>query len=1200
MTLRAPAHRRDSATACGSPRPPVRRCDARPSDGHAASRRRFRSCARRSQRRASWTQTAARSAIPSEERAETYGRCRTRTCGHLRVRQPGPLCAVAGFPAENTSEQAFLRVLALSFLPTKAPFCAPVVGCMWDGVVRFSVNRQRFRTFGCICVSAPRGFRGAVARAERGEAHARARRATTSSRSRAGSTTTTRVAASRRGSGRAAAPPSSGSSGVVEDGELGTLLRGVNPATARALRKPVRERTITVEQLDLATGEWREERKSARAGRRLRPRLLLPEERQPPARAQRRRARAPRDQRGARAAWQAALGYLEGEACVVRRGNGGASASTAGVRRGRVPAPHLPGAGPAPAHARDRRQHGPRRGRRVAGARRRGDPEDLPARRRLPLRGPATARATRTLGRRVGRSRSKGMAELERRARGSDSRVLDAAAQSLRRAHGGARHRGLRRRPRGRARDARGEGAGRPAAAARGLAGPRRRARPRPARSSKRLGRERPRSSRSLRSSRALAARLFGPEGLTAKQTDVLDAGARAWPVAGLAAGRRADRAGARAGGRAFAGFPGVELARAAATRRAGRRASRPRSCSQIERRRARARARRPRRRTRRARTATLARDARWSRARGSRASSGCSCTRPRRARTASSASSVPPARARRPRCASLADAYQRGRRPGARRCPERSRGRRARSRDRHPELDAPPAPARRASARAASRTAACSSSTRPAWPRRASSRPSSSSSTRRRGRRSWSATRTSSPPSAPAACSPRSASGSARSSSTRTAASATCSSARALARLREGDPDAYLAYAASQGRLHSSDDPTTRSSGCSRTGGRPPEHDLARQRDARLPSRRRRATSTRPRARCSRATAASAATSARAPADASFASVTASSAAATTARSASATAPAAPSSTSSPTQLTLRTDTGTLRSAPARLRRRAPRARLRAHRPRRPGRHRRARLRPPQRPRERSANGATSPSHAPAPRHASTSRSATRSSGKRRSAIQVPRPARTRRPGPRTLSRRTARARPESKATRPENEDPRPATGATRRTTRAHGRAADSRPAGAKDPPLVEPRQSSRARKPSRTRPIRAPACRSETRPTSPTRSTATAVPRALSRAGRSGAVVATGADAAAPGTRTRPRARAVSSRRPRTRCGSQTQRVSARVSGEEDIPFRTSATATPAHLVWTALLRFGPERPGAAPPRPIQSVAPSRLRSD
>src|SRR5215471_9084569 len=49
--------------------------------------------------------------------------------------------------------------------------------------------------------------------------------------------------------------------GVVEDGALGTLLRGVDPASGKELRAPVRERIITVRTLDVESGEWREEAK---------------------------------------------------------------------------------------------------------------------------------------------------------------------------------------------------------------------------------------------------------------------------------------------------------------------------------------------------------------------------------------------------------------------------------------------------------------------------------------------------------------------------------------------------------------------------------------------------------------------------------------------------------------------------------------------------------------------------------------------------------------------------------------------------------------------------------------------------------------------------------------------------------------------------------------------------------------------------
>src|SRR4051812_12822517 len=111
--------------------------------------------------------------------------------------------------------------------------------------------------------------------------------------------------------------------GVVDDGDLGTLLRGVDPASNEQLRAPARERTITVRTLDVESGEWREEQK------RLAPlsgydlvfscpksvsvlHALTDDERV------RREISEAHE-----ASWQAALGYLEREACVVRRGKGG-------------------------------------------------------------------------------------------------------------------------------------------------------------------------------------------------------------------------------------------------------------------------------------------------------------------------------------------------------------------------------------------------------------------------------------------------------------------------------------------------------------------------------------------------------------------------------------------------------------------------------------------------------------------------------------------------------------------------------------------------------------------------------------------------------------------------------------------------------------------------------------------------------------
>jgi conjugative relaxase-like TrwC/TraI family protein len=113
--------------------------------------------------------------------------------------------------------------------------------------------------------------------------------------------------------------------GVVEDGSLGTLLRGVDPATGKELRAPVRERTITVRTLDPASGAWREEAK------RLAPVSGYDLVFSCPKSVSLVHALTADDHvrreisEAHEVAWQAALGYLEREACVVRRGHGGAS-----------------------------------------------------------------------------------------------------------------------------------------------------------------------------------------------------------------------------------------------------------------------------------------------------------------------------------------------------------------------------------------------------------------------------------------------------------------------------------------------------------------------------------------------------------------------------------------------------------------------------------------------------------------------------------------------------------------------------------------------------------------------------------------------------------------------------------------------------------------------------------------------------------
>ena len=111
--------------------------------------------------------------------------------------------------------------------------------------------------------------------------------------------------------------------GVVDDGDLGTLLRGVNPANDERLRSPVRERTITRRRLDVETGEWCEEPSQLKPVTGYDLVFSCPKSVS--------LAHGLTDDEGVRreiseaheASWQAALRYLEREACIVRRGKGG-------------------------------------------------------------------------------------------------------------------------------------------------------------------------------------------------------------------------------------------------------------------------------------------------------------------------------------------------------------------------------------------------------------------------------------------------------------------------------------------------------------------------------------------------------------------------------------------------------------------------------------------------------------------------------------------------------------------------------------------------------------------------------------------------------------------------------------------------------------------------------------------------------------
>ena len=722
---------------------------------------------------------------------------------------------------------------------------------------------------------------------------------------------------------------------------------------------------------------------------------------------------------------------------------------------------------------------------------------------------------TRRLGARVdGAGQGDGRARA--RPGGGDPRLLDPAAVA-RRAHGGARHGGLRRRPRRGARDPGGEGAGRPAAAARASG---RRARPSTASDAASSSGSSTTPRLDARVDRAeLAERCSAADGLTAKQTTFTMPELVCAVAGSLRDGAPVEQRARRGGGAVAASR--ARAASSRARRPGGRRGSRPASCSRSSAARSSSRspgsnvdAPRPDRTTLarallRVGTRALTSEQRHARPRG------LDC-RP----TASSASSAPPAPARRPRSASLADAYRESER---RRCSVRRRAA-------APPTSCTPRPASRAArctgccstrtATAACRTAACWSSTRPGWPRRGCSRRCSSSSSGRRARRSWSATRTSCRRSAPAASSPPSANDSARSTCSDNRRQRDPSERSALAQLRDGDPEAYLAHAARHGRLHLDDDPTAAKQRLLEDWWQTAQHDLAGSGDARLPPRRRPGPQRRRARRCciragrlgpdaldARRTRVPRRRPRPLPPQRRSLGVR---------NGTRATVVDARRSTT----LTLRTRRRRAPPVAARLRGRAPRARLRAHRPRRSGRDRRARLRPRSPTRARSRSGATSPARAPAPKRTSTSPSATHSSETRHSASRTRSLSRTEPPA-RSCARPPSHSRSTS-ATTPAHAF-RPRSEGALEQERTRGRSTRQRRARARATALVESRQPARsARGRDRVLPGRAPRLRKEAGRACADVSVDSVHPPAEPRSGRGGAdsAAATGADDAGTAT--------------------------------------------------------------------------------
>jgi conjugative relaxase-like TrwC/TraI family protein len=139
-----------------------------------------------------------------------------------------------------------------------------------------------------------------------------------------------------------------GLEGIVQDGQLGTLIRGAHPLTEERLRLHPKERTITVERIDPHAGERRIEQKK------LSPVAGFDLVFSTPKSVSLIHALGDEGTRRAvseahAAAWQAALAYLEDEACATRRGKnglirehgGGLVAAAYQHRTSRAQDPHL-------------------------------------------------------------------------------------------------------------------------------------------------------------------------------------------------------------------------------------------------------------------------------------------------------------------------------------------------------------------------------------------------------------------------------------------------------------------------------------------------------------------------------------------------------------------------------------------------------------------------------------------------------------------------------------------------------------------------------------------------------------------------------------------------------------------------------------------------------------------------------------------
>ena len=250
-------------------------------------------------------------------------------------------CGSVGLGRKLAYKQGFLGFLSAALLRPNRRFCAPLVGWTWDGIASVVCGSNFFRAPRCICVSPRSLFRSGCAMLSVAKLDARAGGLLRAAGRPAAWTTTTPAAASRRGSGPEPGLRRSGSPASSRTASSGRCCAASTRRAARVLRAPVRERTITVRTPRRGERRVAGGAEAPRAGVRLRPRLLVPEERQPAARADRRRGGAARDQRGARGvlAGRARLSRARGLRRAPRPRRRGARARR-GVRGGRVPASH--------------------------------------------------------------------------------------------------------------------------------------------------------------------------------------------------------------------------------------------------------------------------------------------------------------------------------------------------------------------------------------------------------------------------------------------------------------------------------------------------------------------------------------------------------------------------------------------------------------------------------------------------------------------------------------------------------------------------------------------------------------------------------------------------------------------------------------------------------------------------------------------